>query len=187
MTSLGRLFSTEQTGSLQTYVVTEGLGTARQTDEHQQAACAVHPNDGTRTQMVTADEAKVHSEESGAAHMISVSPADDYDAALNEQKTADSVSELGESFEISEDDITNNGTDIDYMPESPDESADPVEEDSSQNDDTSEETTETHTPLDFQIPGDVLRAAMAAPENSRASFWSSNLYRGPEDRKHISR
>jgi hypothetical protein len=133
--------------------------------------------------MVTADEAKVHSEESGAAHMISVSPADDYDAALNEQKTADSVSELGESFEISEDDITNNGTDIDYMPESPDESADPVEEDSSQNDDTSEETTETHTPLDFQIPGDVLRAAMAAPENSRASFWSSNLYRGPEDRK----
>lgn len=184
MTSLGRPFSTKQTGRLQTYTVTEGLGTARQTDEHHQAACAVQPNDGTRTtQTVTANEAKVESEESGVAHMISASPTDDYDAALNDQKNADSVSESGESFEISEDDITNNGTDLDYMPESTDESADTVEEDSSQSDDPSEEPTETHTPLDFQIPGDVLRAAMAAPENSRASFWSSNLYRGPKDRK----
>lgn len=184
MTSLGRPFSTKQTGRLQTCTFTDGLGIARQTDEHHQAACAVQPNDGTRTaRTVAANEAKVQSEESGAAHMISVSPTDEYDAALDDQTNAGSVSESGESFEISEDDITNNGTDLDYMPESTDESADTVEEDSSQSDVPSEEPTETHTPLDFQIPGDVLRAAMAAPENSRASFWSSNLYRGPEDRK----
>ena len=184
MTSLGRPFSTKQTGRLQTCTVTDGLGIARQTDEHHQAACAVQPNDGTRTaQTVAANEAKVQSEESGAAHMISVSPTDGYDAAVDDQTNAGSVSDSGESFEISEDDITNNGTDLDYMPESTDESADTVEEDSSQSDVPSEEPTETHTPLEFQIPGDVLRAAMAAPENSRASFWSSNLYRGPEDRK----
>ena len=184
MTSLGRPFSTKQTGRLQTYTVTSGLGVARQTDEHQQAACAVQSIDGTRTtQAVTANKAKVQLEESGAAHMVSGPPTDDYDAALIDQKNAGSVSESGESFEISEDDVMDNGTDMDYIPETTDESEDAIEEDSSQSDKLTEETTETHTPLDFQIPGDVLRAAMAAPENSRASFWSSNLYRGPEDRK----
>ncbi|KAF1358118.1 ribonuclease H-like protein, partial [Lizonia empirigonia] len=46
-----------------------------------------------------------------------------------------------------------------------------------------EEASETHTPLKFQIPEDVLRAAMTAPENTKASFWSSNLYRGSEGKQ----
>jgi hypothetical protein len=42
---------------------------------------------------------------------------------------------------------------------------------------------EEHIPLTFQIPEDVLRAAMDAPPDTRASFWSQNLYRGPNNEK----
>jgi hypothetical protein len=42
---------------------------------------------------------------------------------------------------------------------------------------------EEHVPLTFQIPEDVLRAAMVAPPDTRASFWSQNLYRGPNNEK----
>ena len=40
---------------------------------------------------------------------------------------------------------------------------------------------EEHVPLAFQIPKDTLLAAMLAPLNTRASFWSHNLYRGPNN------
>lgn len=37
-----------------------------------------------------------------------------------------------------------------------------------------------HTPLSYQIPEDLLRTAMLASPNTRASFWSTKLYRGPQ-------
>lgn len=74
-------------------------------------------------------------------------------------------------------------TDTDYMPTSADESDSRSKKDDSEDGDAAEQPTEHHTPLDFQIPEDILRAAMTAPENTKASFWSSNLYRGSEDKK----
>ncbi|KAF1914983.1 ribonuclease H-like domain-containing protein [Ampelomyces quisqualis] len=38
---------------------------------------------------------------------------------------------------------------------------------------------EEHIDLTFQIPEDTMRAAMLASENTRASFWSTKMYRGP--------
>jgi hypothetical protein len=43
-----------------------------------------------------------------------------------------------------------------------------------------DEAVEEHTDLEYQIPADVLRAAMQASPNTRASFWSANMYRGPQ-------
>jgi hypothetical protein len=43
-----------------------------------------------------------------------------------------------------------------------------------------EEEPEEHIDLDYQIPEETLRAAMLAPPNTRASFWSAKMYRGPE-------
>lgn len=45
---------------------------------------------------------------------------------------------------------------------------------------STEEEMEEHKTLDYQIPEDVLRAAMLASPNTRASFWSTKLYRGPD-------
>jgi hypothetical protein len=42
------------------------------------------------------------------------------------------------------------------------------------------EEVEEHKTLDYQIPEDVLRAAMLASTNTRASFWSAKMYRGPD-------
>ncbi|CAO2648907.1 Nn.00g098560.m01.CDS01 [Neocucurbitaria sp. VM-36] len=39
---------------------------------------------------------------------------------------------------------------------------------------------EEHVPLAFQIPEDTLRAAMMASSNTRGSYWSTKLYRGPQ-------
>jgi hypothetical protein len=46
-----------------------------------------------------------------------------------------------------------------------------------------EDPPEEHIPLTVQIPKDILRTAMLAPPNTRASFWSQNLYRGPNNEK----
>lgn len=73
------------------------------------------------------------------------------------------------------------GLDTDQMPFSSDESDIKSEPDCSDVTKADEERSETHTPLEYQIPEDVLRAAMTAPENTKASFWSNTLYRGPED------
>jgi hypothetical protein len=43
-----------------------------------------------------------------------------------------------------------------------------------------EELVEEHVDLDYQIPEDTLRTAMLAVENTRASFWSHTMYRGPD-------
>ncbi|KAF3040851.1 hypothetical protein E8E11_006676 [Didymella keratinophila] len=72
-------------------------------------------------------------------------------------------------------------SDTDFMPTSSGESEANSESDGSDVDEAAEGPSETHTPLEFQIPEHILRAAMTAPENTKASFWSSTLYRGPED------
>jgi hypothetical protein len=80
-------------------------------------------------------------------------------------------------------------------PQLPDESMDNVaadeppdesdhEEDSESEiseDSETEEPEEEHTPLSYQIPSDVLHNALQAPPQTRASYWSQKLYRGPED------
>jgi hypothetical protein len=43
-----------------------------------------------------------------------------------------------------------------------------------------EEEVEEHVDLEYQIPEDTLRAAMFASPNTRASFWSPKMYRGPD-------
>ncbi|KAF2644294.1 hypothetical protein P280DRAFT_547095 [Massarina eburnea CBS 473.64] len=45
------------------------------------------------------------------------------------------------------------------------------------------ENEEKHTPLSYQIPPDILRAALDAPPNTRDSYWSQKLYRGPNNEK----
>ena len=85
---------------------------------------------------------------------------------------------------IREESMLQDATDTDYLPSSSYESESKFERDEpSEANDSDKELKETHTPLEFQIPQDALHAAMTAPENSKASFWSSNLYRGSEDRK----
>jgi hypothetical protein len=42
-----------------------------------------------------------------------------------------------------------------------------------------DEEVEEHSTLGYQIPEYLLRAAMLASPNTRASFWSAKLYRGP--------
>ncbi|KAJ4312210.1 hypothetical protein N0V94_007553 [Neodidymelliopsis sp. IMI 364377] len=77
----------------------------------------------------------------------------------------------------------NDSTDSDSLPSSTDESLDEQGKTSSIADQNDEEPSEIHTPLEFQIPAELLRTAMTAPENTKASFWSSNLYRGPGDKR----
>lgn len=50
---------------------------------------------------------------------------------------------------------------------------DPEEED---------EEVEEHIPLNYQIPEQVLRAAMAASPDTRGSFWGTRLYKDSEDK-----
>lgn len=57
-------------------------------------------------------------------------------------------------------------------------------EDESENDDTdsdTEEGEEQHVPLKFQIPQEALDKALLAPAQTRASYWSQKLYRGPKN------
>ncbi|KAF2684837.1 hypothetical protein K458DRAFT_337988 [Lentithecium fluviatile CBS 122367] len=43
------------------------------------------------------------------------------------------------------------------------------------------EEEHSHVPLSYQIPPDTLRASIQARPNTRASYWSQLLYRGPND------
>lgn len=60
--------------------------------------------------------------------------------------------------------------------EQEEESQSEVDEDSA-----TEESEEDHTPLTYQIPSVVMETALRAPPQTRASYWSQKLYRGPED------
>ncbi|PSN65561.1 hypothetical protein BS50DRAFT_575532 [Corynespora cassiicola Philippines] len=44
-----------------------------------------------------------------------------------------------------------------------------------------EDDVEEPIPLSFQIPAATLRAAMQASPNTKASYWSQQMYRGPHD------
>jgi len=46
-----------------------------------------------------------------------------------------------------------------------------------------EEAFEEHTALSYQIPKDSLQAALEAPLNTRARYWTHQLYRNPEGNK----
>lgn len=74
-------------------------------------------------------------------------------------------------------------SDADYLPSTNPEDTNEHEISTTETNEVGKEISETHVPLGYQISEDVLRAAMAAPENSKASFWSSNLYRGPEGKR----
>ncbi|KAJ4987175.1 3'-5' exonuclease [Stagonosporopsis vannaccii] len=111
-------------------------------------------------------------------------PTNNQDAGRVDQNNMGPSLKLGMRLAPIKDSTTDDVTDTDYAPNSTDESGSQSEKgDSEADDDAAKRPTETHTPLDFQIPEDVLRAAMTAPANTKASFWSSNLYRGPEDKK----
>ncbi|KAM7208729.1 putative Werner syndrome helicase [Naviculisporaceae sp. PSN 640] len=43
-----------------------------------------------------------------------------------------------------------------------------------------------YTPLDYKIPSEVFRAAKQAPEGSMESYWSYNLYRGPDEKGELN-
>lgn len=73
-------------------------------------------------------------------------------------------------------------SDPDYLPSQTDENTETPEMDEEKNEEADEEEeVEEHTDLNYQIPEDVLRAAMQASPNTRASFFSTKMYRGPED------
>lgn len=46
-----------------------------------------------------------------------------------------------------------------------------------------DEPEEEHIPLAYQIPCDVLKSALQARPQTRASYWSQKLYRGPESQE----
>lgn len=70
--------------------------------------------------------------------------------------------------------------DADRLTKKDDESESEVE---AQAESGEEDVEEQHTPLSYQIPLDVLRSATEAPANTRTSYWSQNMYRGPEGEK----
>jgi hypothetical protein len=76
-------------------------------------------------------------------------------------------------------------SDFEFIPSQDSESStseqlNPEEVDEERKEEKEEEEAEEHITLDYQIPEEVLRAAMLASPNTRASFWSSKMYRGPD-------
>ena len=69
-------------------------------------------------------------------------------------------------------------SDTDYVPSQEEEM---VANEKLQEGDEDESEVEEHIDLDYQIPKEALRAAMLASPQTRASFWSAKMYRGPED------
>lgn len=43
-----------------------------------------------------------------------------------------------------------------------------------------------YTPLEYKIPPEVFRAAKQAPQGSMESYWSYNLYRGPDENGELN-
>lgn len=112
--------------------------------------------------------------------VASAPTTDTQDAGCDNQSDRNSSLEPDVQLASLKDNTTDDVMDTDYTPNSTNESGIQSEKGGLE---SVKQPTETHTPLDFQIPKDVLRAAMTAPDNTKASFWSSNLYRGPEDKK----
>ena len=165
----------------------EGSGNAATVK--QQGKCAeslprnVQPDRIAPVQTDRAFKRRVSSEENSTASATSSSPADTRGTRIDDQDGTTSKAELDMELASLKGSTMDGATDTDYLPSSTDESGSQSEEDGPEAGDAEEEATETHIPLEFQIPEHVLRTAMAAPENTKASFWSSNLYRGPEGEK----
>jgi hypothetical protein len=93
---------------------------------------------------------------------------------------------LEDQSTLSEDTTMESSSDSDYAP-SQGNGDDPTRQDDEprateeEDEENEAEAVEEHTDLDYQIPEDDLRAAMQASPNTRASFWSANMYRGSED------
>jgi hypothetical protein len=75
-------------------------------------------------------------------------------------------------------------SDSDYVPSQGPESSATEQPEAEKEEDNKEpdgeEEVEEHVDLDYQIPEGTLRAAMLASPNTRASFWSPKMYRGPD-------
>ena len=91
---------------------------------------------------------------------------------------------------VLDDPAMESNSDSDYAPSQSDDINPTRQDNEAENDEkqdeegeenTAAEFIEEHTDLEYQISEDSLRAAMQASPNTRASFWSANLYRGPED------
>ncbi|QDS72499.1 hypothetical protein FKW77_000012 [Venturia effusa] len=106
-----------------------------------------------------------------------VDSSSDHPSSETSDPELDSISAPGEDLSESES-ISEAGTTSDTESSSDTESASLSDADS----DESRED-ETYTPLDFQIPADMMRKAMLASPGTPASFWSHKLYRGPADQK----
>lgn len=119
-------------------------------------------------------------ETSSEPRATSLNPASSMDAdgvVPGEKQT------VAEYLSCPKDKAMDEDVDADYVASSADEDESQTAEEDTGSDASVEDTAEPYTPLEFQIPEDVLRATMNAPGNTKASYWSSNLYRGPEDRK----
>ncbi|KAF1974003.1 hypothetical protein BU23DRAFT_553675 [Bimuria novae-zelandiae CBS 107.79] len=68
----------------------------------------------------------------------------------------------------------------DEIPPSESEREDEPESEVEEESDTQEAEVQ-HTPLTYQIPPETLHRALQAPPQTRASYWSQKLYRGPGD------
>jgi hypothetical protein len=135
----------------------------------------VQHND-VHTQTDCVDAGKLPLKEASTVKATRSLPMSLRDSNHEDQQGAPSASANGIVLSSATDDVAESVSDDDYMSTSSE-----SEQDGSEVEEADEEPSETHTPLKFQIPEDVLQAAVTAPENTKASFWSSTLYRGPDD------
>ncbi|KAH6612573.1 hypothetical protein C7974DRAFT_80765 [Boeremia exigua] len=198
ITFSGRAFSTKQADSnTEGNVVAVGSGIARQTNDHGEAVPHLpqptqHLEDLGNTALSKQKGTCVEKSTAQPYH-VRADYATDHSSSPEDLTTnVASPSFIGTHSVGSDDENTmaspecstmEDVTDTDFLSSSADESGSQSERDDTEADDAVEKATEVHTPLEFQIPENVLRAAMAAPENTKTSFWSSNLYRGPDCKK----
>lgn len=111
----------------------------------------------------------------------------DYEHATSaEISSMESGNVLEDQSTLSDDTTMELSSDSDYAPsqgngDDPNRQDVEPQETEEEEEENEAEAVEEHTDLDYQIPEDDLRAAMQASPNTRASFWSANMYRGSED------
>ena len=123
------------------------------------------------------------SENDRATNAPGCSLQDTCSASLTAEALSDSVTGSKSKLSPPGESVMNNANDANFVSCAVDESTYQLDKDIPEGDECNEKDSETHAPLKFQIPEDILRAAMTAPENTKASFWSSSLYRGSEGKR----
>lgn len=155
------------------------------TNDQQHVSAGGSPDVGTRNDVHMGSDGVVDgcssSKDASATNAALGSNANTLDPKHRDHQDALSIPAGSTAPSTSGDPAMEDVSDTDFIPTSSDESEAKSESDDSDVVEADEEHGEIHTPLEFQIPEDVLRAAMTAPENTKASFWSSTLYRGPEE------